>query len=163
MTSTDLLGTYLNDHLGGASAGVEMARRLQKEVRGEEDAEILGELAEEIEEDRQTLERLVESLGTGTNPVKQGAGWLAEKVQRLGIDEKLTGSAYLSRLLQVESLSLGVEGKLALWLALMEVVPAHPSLADLDLPRLAERARDQRRRLETVRLSVARRTFSTVG
>lgn len=162
MSATDELGTYLNDHLGGASAGVEMARRLQSEVEGDRDAEILGRLAEEIEEDVETLRRLVERLGSSQNPVKQAAGWIAEKVQRLGVAEPITGSAHLTRLLMVESLSLGVEGKLGLWLALAEVVPAHPTLAEVDLSRLAERARDQRRRLEEVRLDVARRTFTTV-
>ena len=30
MTSNEVLGTYLNDHLDGANAGVEMARRLHE-------------------------------------------------------------------------------------------------------------------------------------
>ncbi len=163
MSATEQLSTYLNDHLGGANAGVEMARQLQKDVGGERDADLLGRLAEEIEEDVETLRALREMIGTTKNPVKQAAGWLAEKVQRVAVGEPVTGSAHLTRLLKVESLSLGVEGKLGLWLALMEVTAAHPPLADIDLPRLVERARDQRRRLETVRLDAARRTFTTAG
>ena len=96
------------------------------------------------------------------NPVKQALGWISEKLQRLGAGEIAMGSAHVKRLRAVESLSLGVEGKLGLWLALMEVVSAHPRLAEVDLQRLAERARDQRRRLELVRLDVARRAFTTV-
>lgn len=163
MSMTEQLSAYLNDHLGGANAGVEMARQLQEDVEGERDGEILGRLAEEIEEDVETLRALLEQIGTKTSPVKQAAGWLAEKVQRVAVSEPRTGSANLTRLLRVESLSLGVEGKLGLWLALMEVTAANPQLADIDLPRLVERAQDQRRRLETVRLEVARRTFTTVG
>ena len=163
MSATQLLSKYLNDHLGGAHAGVEMARQLQKDVEGERDGEILGRLAEEIEEDVETLRALLEMLGTTRNRVKQAAGWVAEKVQRVAVAEPVTGSADLTRLLKVESLALGVEGKLGLWLALMEVTAASRKLADIDLPRLVERARDQRRRLETVRLDVARRTFTTVG
>jgi len=45
--------------------------------------------------------------------VKQAAGWLTEKVHRLGVDERLTRSPDLTLLLQAESLSLGIEGKLA--------------------------------------------------
>jgi hypothetical protein len=161
MSATDRLGIYLNDHLAGASAGVEIARRLQEAVQGDPAAEVLGPIATEIEEDRETLRRLVEALGVGKNPVKQAAGWLTEKVHRLG-DERLTHSHDLTLLLQAEGLSLGIEGKLALWLALMEVVSVHPQLSAVDLPALAERARNQRRRVETVRLGVARRAFATV-
>ena len=104
MSVTELLSKYLNDHLGGAHAGVEMARQLQKDVEGERDGEILGRLAEEIEEDVQTLRALLEMLGTTRNPVKQAAGWVAEKVQRVAVAEPVTGSADLTRLLKVESL-----------------------------------------------------------
>ncbi|MEN3263971.1 hypothetical protein [Pseudonocardia sp.] len=162
MSATDRLGIYLNDHLAGASAGVEMARRVQEAVQGDPAAEVLGPIATEIEEDLETLRRLVEVLGIGKNPVKQAAGWLTEKVHRLGVDERLTRSPDLTLLLQAESLSLGIEGKLALWLALMEVVSAHPQLKEVDLPTMAERARNQRGRVEAVRLGAARRTFATV-
>lgn len=161
--SSDLLNTYLNDHLGGASAGVEMARRLQAEVQGERDAEVLGRLAEEINEDRETLRDLIDRLGAGRNRAKQAAGWVAEKIERLGVARLVTGSAHLTRLLMVESLSLGVEGKLCLWHTLAELQGSRPELAGLDLDRLAGRARDQRRRLETVRLDVARRTWAIGG
>jgi hypothetical protein len=79
------------------------------------------------------------------------------------VAEILTGSPHLTRLLQAESLSLGVEGKLCLWRALIEVAPSYPELAAVDLRKLADRALDQRRRLEVVRLAAARRAFATAG
>ena len=163
MSPTDRrLGTYLNDHVAGANAGVEMARQLEEAVRGEPTAAGLGPISAEIEEDLETLRGVVEALEVGHNPVKQAAGWIAEKVHRLGVDERVTHSRELTLLLQAESLALGVEGKLALWLALLEVAPAHPQLSSVDLPALAERARDQRRRLEVVRLAAAHRAFTGV-
>lgn len=161
-TTTEQLGTYLNDHLGGANAGVEMAGRLHDEVQGEPDAAVLGRLAAEIEEDLETLRALAEMIGVDRQLVKQAAGWVAEKAHRIGVAEARTGSPHLTRLLQAESLSLGVEGKLGLWLALIEVQPNFPQLADVDLGTLVERARDQRRRLEVVRLGAARRAFTTI-
>ncbi|WP_433272589.1 hypothetical protein ACQPZA_19875 [Pseudonocardia xinjiangensis] len=161
MSPTDRLGTYLNDHVGGANAGVEMARQLEEGVRGEPAAAGLGPIAADVEEDLTTLRGLVEALGVGSNPVKQAAGWIAEKVHRIGVDERVTHSRELTLLLQAESLALGVEGKLALWLSLLEVAPAYPQLATVDLPALADRARDQRRRLETVRLGAARAAFAS--
>jgi hypothetical protein len=51
VTSTAVLGTYLNDHLAGANAGVEMARRLHERAGAGPDAAALGRLAEDIEHD----------------------------------------------------------------------------------------------------------------
>ena len=161
MSPTDRLGTYLNDHIGGANAGVEMARQLEEAVRGEPAAAGLGPIAADVEEDLETLRGLAAALGVGSNPVKQAAGWIAEKVHRLGVDERVTHSRELTLLLQAESLALGVEGKLALWLSLLEVAPAYPQLGTVDLPALADRARDQRSRLETVRLGAARAAFAS--
>jgi hypothetical protein len=161
MTANDQLSTYLNDHLGGARAGVEMARKLQEEIEGEPEADALGRLPEEIEEDLETLRGLIDSIGVTGHPLKQAAGWVAEKAHRVGIAEIRTGSPHLSRMLQAETLSLGVEGKRCLWLALSEVASSYPELADLDLQKLVDRARDQRRRLEVVRLAAARRAFAT--
>jgi hypothetical protein len=64
-------------------------------------------------------------------------------------------------LLQAESLALGIEGKRALWEALLEVAHAYPTLADTDLTQLVERARAQRERIEAVRLAAARRSLTT--
>ncbi|MCA1694958.1 MAG: hypothetical protein ABR615_06855 [Pseudonocardiaceae bacterium] len=161
MTTNNPLGIYLNDHLAGAHAGVEMARQLQDEIHKEPEAEVLGRLAEEIEEDLDTLGELVDTIGSTRHPIKQAAGWVAEKAHRLGVAETRTGSPHLTRLLQTESLSLGVEGKLCLWLALIEVAPSYPQLAAVDFRRLVDRAQDQRRRLEVVRLAAARRAFAT--
>lgn len=162
MTTTEQLGTYLNDHLGGATAGVEMARHLHDEVQGDPDGAVLGRFASEIEEDLDTLRALAEMIGVTRQPVKQAAGWIAAKAHRVGVGQARTGSPHLSRLLQAETLSLGVEGKLGLWLALIEVQPDIPQLADVDLGTLADRARDQRRRLEAVRLAAARRALATL-
>lgn len=161
MSAVDHLGTYLNDHLGGANAGAEMARQLEEAVRGTPYAAALGPIAKDIEEDLETLRGLVEEVGVGQNPVKQAVGWVMEKAHRVGAHERMTGSRGLSLLLQAESLGLGVEGKLALWLALMEVVADYPQLTTVDLPALAERARDQRRRLEIARLGAARAAFTS--
>lgn len=165
MTSTEdtikNLGTYLNDHLAGAHSGAEMARTLHDDVQGDADAATLGTLGTEIAEDLETLRELLKLIGGSTQAVKQAVGWVAEKAQRVGISQARTGSSHLTRLLQAESLCLGVEGKLALWQALIEVRSAFPQLDDVDLPALVERARDQRMRLENVRLAAARQAFTT--
>jgi len=160
MTSTKVLGTYLNDHLAGANVGVELARRLHERAGAEPDAVTLGRLAEEIENDRNELRRLIEQLGVAGHPLKKAAGWFAGKVHRL--TAKLpSGGEDLGMLLEIEALALGIGGKLKLWQALLAVAPAHPRLVEADLIRLAARAREQHGEIETIRIAAARRSFTT--
>ena len=86
---------------------------------------------------------------------------MLEKVSRLRLNPALTGGAELTRLLETEALSLGIEGKLAMWLALKEAAAGDPRLAATDLDRLIERARGQRRALEPHRLAAAVQSFAT--
>lgn len=161
MSVNDQLRVYLNDHLAGANAGVEMARKLQSEVAGEPDEALLGPVGDEIAQDVETLRELMEHLGVTRNPVKQAAGWVAEKAQRAGVAaHAVTHGPELARMLAAESLSLGVEGKLGLWLALTDMVPSYPALADFDLATLIARARDQRGRIEAVRRAAGLRAFT---
>jgi hypothetical protein len=159
MTATAELGSYINDHLGGAKAGLAMAQRLEQDLRGEPPAETLGSLSGEIRDDLRALRAIARQMGVTENPIKQAIGSVGEKLHRLGLTALAPGNSDLRRLRAVESLSLGVEGKLALWTALIAVAPDHPQLDLVDLHRLADRARDQRRRVEEVRHGVAREAF----
>jgi hypothetical protein len=55
----------------------------------------------------------------------------------------------------LEALALGIAGKEALWHALAAVADQTPELDALDYPALIERARDQRQRVEDLRLQAA--------
>jgi hypothetical protein len=144
----DDLSVYLNDHLAGATAGVNLAHRAA-------DATI----AEEIEDDRATLIEIMDRLGVGQDPLKAALGWAAAHAARLRFAAELVGHAPLSRLEQVESLALGVEGKLALWQALKRTHGVDPRLEGIDLDELITRARSQRRRLERLRMRAADDAF----
>lgn len=155
MASAKGLETYLNDHLAGAAAGSELASKISSECAGTRFGPFLAELAREIEQDKVTLEGLMERLGIQQSPVKQAAGWIVEKVTRLKLSETMTGDQDLKRLLEFETLSLGIEGKLSMWRALIEVSDSYAELAAIDLARLAKRAESQRSDLEVHRLQVA--------
>jgi hypothetical protein len=58
-----MLGIYLNDHLAGATAGSELAHRMARSHRGQEEADSLRRLAVEIAQDRSTLLNIMASLG----------------------------------------------------------------------------------------------------
>ena len=161
MASNELLGVYLNDHLAGSAAGTELSGKLRDNHQGTELGDAMDALHRDISQDKEALEELMRHLEVERHPVKEAAGWMLEKVSRLRLNPALTGGAELTRLLETEALSLGIEGKLAMWLALKETAAGDPRLAATDLDRLIERARGQRRTLEPHRLAAAVRSFST--
>jgi hypothetical protein len=142
------LSIYLNDHLAGATLGVELARRALQENR---DDELLQWLVPQVEEDRALLLRLMARRGVEPSLAKSGFAWLAEKAGRLKPNGHVVTYSPLSRLLELEGLAAGIEAKLALWLALQE-----SGAGDDELPTLIVRAREQRERLEPLRLAAAR-------
>jgi hypothetical protein len=160
MPSNELLGVYLNDHLAGSAVGIELAEKLRDNNQGTELGNLMAALHRDITQDRAALEELMAHLEVERHPVKEAAGWVLEKLSRLRLNPALTGSAELTRLLETEALSLGIEGKLAMWLALKEAAATEPRLVGTDLDRLIERARGQRRSLEPHRLAAAVRSFS---
>jgi hypothetical protein len=150
-----LLSIYLNDHLAGSTVGVELTRRALKENEGTELGAFLRTLLSEIEQDRATLVQLMDGLSIRPSKAKIAAGWTAEKLGRLKLNGQITGYSPLSRLVELEGLAIGIEGKRSLWLALAQIREREPRLLDLDLDALAERARSQRDRLEPYRLAAA--------
>jgi hypothetical protein len=155
----DLLAIYLNDHLAGATVALELARRAAGSNAGSDYGPFLAELAGEIEHDRRALEEVMDRLDVKRDRLKLAAAWAAEKVGRLKLNGRLRGYSPLSRVVELEALSLGVEGKLALWRALEPLAADDPRLRDVDVTGLITRARSQRRRLETRRLRAAREAF----
>ena len=155
-----LLAIYLNDHLAGATAGLELARRAASSNEGSEYGRFLDELTAEIDEDREALFELMRSVDVGVDRIKVLGGWAAEKAGRLKLNGRLRGYSPLSRLLELEGLTLGVRGKLCLWRALIELQPAEPRLSATQLARLSERAEAQLDGLEAQRLQAAALAFA---
>jgi hypothetical protein len=160
MPADEQLGVYLNDHLAGSAAGLELAEKLRDNNRGGELGTVMAALHRDITQDREQLEELMARLEIERHPVKEAAGWALEKLSRLRLNPALTGDAALTRLLETEALSLGIEGKQAMWLALREVAGSDPRLAATDFDRLIERASMQRRALELQRLAAAAQAFT---
>jgi hypothetical protein len=150
----ELLAIYLNDHLAGATLGVELARRLR--ASNEDDPEFGPELADvcgEIEADRETLKAVMDRLGVGQSKLKPLAAVVGERLGRLKLNGRLWGYSPLSRLDELELLQLGVAGKRRLWRALEHTHAGE--LPGFDLGALAERATEQLRRLEALHLKAA--------
>lgn len=150
----ELLAIYLNDHLAGATLGVELARRLR--TSNEDDpafGPVLAEVCAEIEADRETLKAVMDRLGVGQSKLKPLAAVLGERLGRLKLNGQLWGYSPLSRLDELELLQIGVVGKRRLWRALEHTHAGE--LPGFDFGALAERATEQLRQLEALHLKAA--------
>jgi hypothetical protein len=153
--SNRLLEIYFTDHLAASTAGLELARRSARSNAGNATGEFLRRLVVEIEEDRETLECVITKLGFKPSRPKEIAAWVAEKVGRLKLNGQVRGYSPLSRVLELESLAVGIAGKEALWTALRRVA----ALDMVDLEDLIERARRQRADAEEHRLAAVDEAF----
>lgn len=140
LLSTDALSIYLNDHLAGATAGVELARRAASENEGSEFGPVLRDLSVEIQHDRDELISIITGLGHPVDRAKVALGWTAEKVGRLKPNGRLRGYSPLGRLLELEGLLAGVHAKQALWRALLRTGKADPQRLENLLVRAEQQA-----------------------
>lgn len=151
---------YLNDHLGGATLGSDLAKHIRDQAEDTPLGEVMTAIAAEIEEDRETLVALMDQMDTARNPVKQLSGWVAEKASRVKFSGAGSGEPDQGTFMALESLRLGVAGKRCLWLALQQVQAQHPPLASLDLAGLIERAERQEQTLERERMAAGARVLA---
>lgn len=150
-----LLGIYLNDHLAGSVAGLELAKRTLDNNKGTEYEAFLARLVEDIRADQAALEGILERSGIPRSPVKPGLAWATEKIGRLKLNGALTGYSPLSRLIELEGLRLGITGKLSLWRSLKHARPADAVVTDEELDDLVSRAEAQIEAVEEHRLKAA--------
>lgn len=152
-----LRAVYLQDHLAGATAGHELAKRAASSNEGTEIGEFLARLAEEIGEDRKTLLEIMGELDVGTDRIKTTLAWGAEKVGRLKPNGRLLSYSPLSRLVELEGLHVGIAGRLSLFQNL-EATSAGEVSADLNA--LVARAQRQLADLEPYRVAAAAAAFA---
>jgi len=151
------LATYLNDHLAGSVVAVELIESLESSHEGSPVAAFMRELRIDIEADQKELQRLMSSLEISESRTRQASAWLTEKLTslKLRFDDSEDGNLRLFE--SLEALSLGIEGKQSLWRALSATAEVSPELRILDYDLLQKRAQEQRERVESKRLEVARK------
>jgi predicted DNA-binding ribbon-helix-helix protein len=154
------LRIYLQDHLAGSTAGLELARRTRGANEGTEYGPPLAKIADEIDADRRALQGVMEDLGFGEDRLKNIAAWCLEKVGRLKLNGEITGYSPLSRVVELEGLLTGITGKKGLWVSLLEIAPEEQRLDVARLERLRDRAEEQRETVEELREKAAREAFS---
>ncbi len=158
--ANESLDTYLNDHHGGSMLGSDLAEQIRDRSEGTPLGEVMATIAPQISEDRETLKGLMEELGTSESKVKEAGAWVAEKASRLKLGGASSEEVDIDLFMALETLELGVRGKLLLWKALKEIEGEHPPLAAADLDDLIVRAQSQIEALEGERLAAGRLALS---
>jgi hypothetical protein len=151
----DLLGIYLNDHLAGATAGVELARRVASSQHSSAGGDALGQLASDIAQDRSALISIIAALELPLRSYKAWLAWGGEKISRLKPNGRVMTRSPLSSLEELEMMRLGVEGKAAGWRTLRTLADRDHRLDAQQLDELLRRARSQSEILEDLRVHAA--------
>jgi len=159
MDRQKLLRIYVQDHFAGSTVGLNLARRSAGANRGTTYGDDLARIADEIDQDRQTLEAITAQLDIPRDQVKNTLARGLELAGRLKLNGQLTGYSPLSRLVELEGLITGISGKISLWRALLELVPQEPRLDAERLQQLIERGEEQRRTVEELRTRAVRDAF----
>jgi hypothetical protein len=150
------IATYLNDHLAGSVVALELLENLEATHKGDPLGQFFATLRADIAEDRKELEALMSRLHISQSGTRKASAWIAEKITelKLRLDDPEDGALRLFEAL--EALSLGIEGKRSLWLALAAAAEETPALHLADYLHLMQRAEEQRSRVEEKRLAAAR-------
>ena len=155
-----LLGIYLNDHLTGATAGLELFRRATGAHRRTEAGPVLARLTAEVESDKDSLLAIMRALGVPVRQYKLVGAWAAEKVGRLKPNGRLLSRSPMSSVVELEGLHLGVLGKASGWRLLRSLADSEPRLDPAELDRLLDRAQRQAEELDALRLRAGREAFA---
>ena len=156
---TDPLGIYLQDHLAGATFGLELVERARRNNEGTEFDPSLRTLAEEIRRDRETLLDLMRDIGVAPSRLKIAAAWGSEKARRVKPNGRLVGYTPLARVEEFESLLLGIAGKRALWHLLGRLDVVGRPVGRHDYAALADRAQGQLEAVEQLRVRAGEVAF----
>ncbi len=142
-TTTEQLAIYLQDHRAGATMGSDLAARAAEENEGTTYGDFLATLAEEIREDVGSLEQVMAVFDVTPDALKNAGAKVGERIGRFKMNGQLTGYSPLSRVLEIEGLRSGIQGKLSLWEGLRELAPRYQKLDEAELDRLVARAEAQ--------------------
>lgn len=156
MAENTHLATYLNDHLAGAVAAIELLQHLETAHAGTPTARRIAELRADIEADREVLTSLMSRMDVTESRPRKAAAWLAERLAALKLRLDDSGDGAFRLFESLEAISLGIEGKSGLWRTLATLTSAAPNVGGPDYEILTVRAADQRQRAEALRLEAAR-------
>jgi hypothetical protein len=150
---------YLNDHLAGARAALDLIDDILEGSTDEEFVGFLERLRSEIDEDREQLHAVMERLDVSEQRTKQVLASLAESTSRLKL-ARAGQPEEMSKLLELETLSAGIWTKVRLWRSLEAAFGVREALSGIDLEELVARGERQLDELEDHRRNAARNALT---
>jgi hypothetical protein len=72
--ATDALASYLNDHLAGSAAALDLLQRMRAANEGSNVGLTVAQLHEAIKQDRAALETIMQTLEVGVSSLRQAGG-----------------------------------------------------------------------------------------
>jgi hypothetical protein len=150
------LHTYLNDHLAGSVAAIELLDDLIEHHSEDRFGKFFTDLRDDIRADQEKLRDLLEKIGGKESALRKAAGWVSEKFGRAKIGDADDSAELLQA---VEGLALGITGKRLLWRSLAAIALNFPALQGTEFSELEKRAHDQFERVEALRIELAREAF----
>ena len=157
------IATYLNDHLAGSVAALELLAHLEAAHKGTAVERFLAELRADVAADRQELEALMGRLHVAESRPRKAAAWLTEKLTELKLRLDDPAGRALHLLEGLEAVAIGIAGKRALWRSLAAAAENAPALQGGDYGRLEQRADEQHRRVEAARLEAAKEALGAAS
>jgi hypothetical protein len=105
------IATYLQDHLAGAVAAIELLQHLEQAHTGSDTGRFLTALRADVAADRAELETLMERLGIAQSGPRKAMAWLAEKLTQLKLRLEDEGGGNLRLLEALDALAGGSRRK----------------------------------------------------
>jgi len=155
------LDSYLNDHLAGSVAALELIAHCADLYKGKPLGVFFSKMYAQIAADQNTLRDLMSRLSIEESKVRQAGAWAGEKLSRALLAMAGNEPDGLGLLLALEGLIMGIAGKGLLWRAL-----AATNLSKLeifDFEKLQRRAAGQIRRVQAEQVRSARRALVEKG
>jgi hypothetical protein len=87
----DPLATYLHDHLGGADMAIDLLQAMRDRQKDKSLSQLAEHVLAEVKQDRDTLQHLADTIGSGSNLLKEFTAWLGEKASRVKLGEGAAG------------------------------------------------------------------------
>jgi hypothetical protein len=157
--SAEPLAIYLDDHLAGSVAALNLMEELADMCRGRPLEAKLRQLHADVSDEQNLLRELLARIKGQVNPLKQATAWLSEKLGEGKLALAARAHPELATLQGLESLLLGLQGKLSLYRVLAEVAQRDPRLEG-DFHGLAERTVLQQAMVENERMTAGRAAFA---
>jgi hypothetical protein len=109
------LATYLNDHLGASVAEIELAQRCLSNNRDSGLGTFLEALLLVLQDNQVRVRKLLRRINAQESVAKKLGGWMIEKVGRLKVNNALLRYSDLSRVIELETLVVGLQAQTNLW------------------------------------------------